>query len=291
MKRFLNSRVWIFAPALALAITVPAVTASAHHGDCGQPVSMGNRPAASDALVVLKVSVGAGQCGDTNTDCDCDVDDSGRVTSGDALVVLRSSVGFPMHMSCAPGCVPPTTTTMPGQTTTTILGELTTTTQPSGETTTTLPSQVTTVCCIASFGDDNEDQPPTGVAKCEEDTENCTQNGGVLVQVNVPSGSGDDQGDDDNQGDEDGSDACDVTPDPCANVMLPPPVPCCVTGENDNEDDIGTSVGSISMSTEVETVQCKALPSALCSQIGTSPVNGACAFTDESGNPGSIPCP
>lgn len=52
---------------------------------------------ASDALTVLRASVGAGLC----LDCVCDVNASGDTTSSDALAVLRRSVGLSATMSCA----------------------------------------------------------------------------------------------------------------------------------------------------------------------------------------------
>jgi hypothetical protein len=52
---------------------------------------------ASDALTVLRASVGSGLC----VDCVCDVNANGDTTSSDALAVLRKSVGLPATMSCA----------------------------------------------------------------------------------------------------------------------------------------------------------------------------------------------
>lgn len=51
---------------------------------------------ASDALIILRSSVGVGQCGLAI----CDVDGTGTVTAGDALRVLRFSVGLDSQLFC-----------------------------------------------------------------------------------------------------------------------------------------------------------------------------------------------
>lgn len=67
-------------------------------GGCGVPVSGGAKPAASDALFVLKAAVG----GETCDVCLCDVDGSGSVAAGDALAVLRAAVGGEFQPDCPP---------------------------------------------------------------------------------------------------------------------------------------------------------------------------------------------
>jgi len=71
-------------------------------GDCGQPMSTGSAPTATDALFVLRAAVGAATC----VPCLCDVDNSGGarpVSATDALKVLSRAVGLPIVMNC-PSC-------------------------------------------------------------------------------------------------------------------------------------------------------------------------------------------
>ena len=74
--------------------------------DCGDPVLLiGERPplqnavTASDALAVLRVSVGIGSC----ALCVCDVDSSGKITATDALTVLTATVSPEFPLNC-PAC-------------------------------------------------------------------------------------------------------------------------------------------------------------------------------------------
>jgi len=87
------------------------IVADAANGDCGQPVSIGAGPTASDALQVLKVAVGAATC----EDCVCNVDGAGIIAATDALLVLRVAVGQALPLSC-PSC----TVTTTSSTTTTV---------------------------------------------------------------------------------------------------------------------------------------------------------------------------
>lgn len=67
--------------------------------DCGQPLSDGERPKASDALFVLRAAVGQETC----DPCVCDVDSSGRILASDALRTLRFAVGVPdIVLDCIP---------------------------------------------------------------------------------------------------------------------------------------------------------------------------------------------
>lgn len=102
-----------FAP-LALSLTASAAVAA--KGDCGQPLSTGSRPSASDALFVLRAGVGAQQgC----TPSVCDVDNSGRTTAGDALRILKFAVGDPTVVLNCPAATTTTTTTSTTTSTTT----------------------------------------------------------------------------------------------------------------------------------------------------------------------------
>lgn len=87
--------------------------AHAGNGDCGQPLSTGAIPSASDALFVLRTAVGVDTC-DLEV---CDVDSSCRVTASDALRILRAAVGQGVTLNCS-GCGPSTTTTSTTTTTT-----------------------------------------------------------------------------------------------------------------------------------------------------------------------------
>jgi hypothetical protein len=102
---------------LVVAAFFSATNAPADHGDCGQPLSKGHRPATVDALVALKTSIHLQHCGDDEDDCECDVDDSGSVTTRDTLTILRAAVGFPASLDC--DCGTPGTT-VPGSTSTTL---------------------------------------------------------------------------------------------------------------------------------------------------------------------------
>ncbi|HYC53432.1 MAG TPA: hypothetical protein VEL28_00620 [Candidatus Binatia bacterium] len=73
---------------------------------CGQPVSAGAKPTASDALATLKAGVGGAQC--DQQPCICDVDNNGDIAASDALRVLNAAVGKEELGACcesqAPGC-------------------------------------------------------------------------------------------------------------------------------------------------------------------------------------------
>jgi hypothetical protein len=90
-----------------------ARSAAALPGDCGQPLSGSGRPTASDALFILRTSVGALTC----TVDTCDVNSDCQVSATDALMTLRASVGGSVALDCACGA----TTTSTSLTTTTTL--------------------------------------------------------------------------------------------------------------------------------------------------------------------------
>ena len=91
MRAFLG--VWVV---LLLLSTAIAQRAHASLGDCGQPVTDGDGPSASDALGVLRAAVGTTEC----EVCVCDVDGNGRVVAADALATLRRAVGQPGGDQC-----------------------------------------------------------------------------------------------------------------------------------------------------------------------------------------------
>jgi hypothetical protein len=73
-----------------------STTLQAGDGDCGQPVSTGASPSATDALFTLQTAVDQRSC----PLCVCDVDDSGAVVASDALAILRASVGVSTSLEC-----------------------------------------------------------------------------------------------------------------------------------------------------------------------------------------------
>lgn len=98
-----SSRPWLGAVLLMYAVltTIPATpSAQAALGSCGQPLSAGSDPKASDSLEVLRTAVGTSTCGECNT-CVCDVNSSGTVTATDALTVLRRAVGLAISLNCS----------------------------------------------------------------------------------------------------------------------------------------------------------------------------------------------
>jgi len=75
------------------------LAAIANLGDCGQPISAGATPAATDALGILKDAVGASSSCQPEP-CICDVNGDGNVTASDALQVLKVAVGQPVGLGC-----------------------------------------------------------------------------------------------------------------------------------------------------------------------------------------------
>jgi len=69
---------------------------------CGQPVSAGSQPTASDSLVALKAAVGLPSC--DVTPCVCDVTAPSGITATDALSILRAAVGLATALTCS--CAP-----------------------------------------------------------------------------------------------------------------------------------------------------------------------------------------
>lgn len=96
MQFFANSLV-LLALLCAEAATL-ASPADAAFNDCGQPVSDGATPTASDALFILGAAVGTQTC----DPCVCDTNASGGITAGDALATLAAAVGGQGVLSCEP---------------------------------------------------------------------------------------------------------------------------------------------------------------------------------------------
>ena len=96
--------------AVALLIGMPSgpQTAIGAQGDCGQPVSNGAAPIASDCLFILQVAVGLQAC--TPEPCVCDPTGDGGNTASDALTCLKRAVGEPIELLCP---CDTTTTTVP----------------------------------------------------------------------------------------------------------------------------------------------------------------------------------
>jgi hypothetical protein len=90
-----------FAVMNAIALTLLVVLSSsplhAAQGDCGQPVSSGAQPTASDCLRILRVSVGSDTCARA---CICDTNGIGGTTASDALVCLKKAVGQDVDLGC-----------------------------------------------------------------------------------------------------------------------------------------------------------------------------------------------
>ncbi len=89
----------LFVTVLLVASTVTAAVAKAQAVDvlCGQPITIGAKPKAVDALFVLRSTVALTSC----FPCVCDVDNSGEITASDALAVLKVAVGAQVTFSCA----------------------------------------------------------------------------------------------------------------------------------------------------------------------------------------------
>jgi hypothetical protein len=104
------------------ANTSPALGAL---GDCGQPVTSGAGPTASDCLFILKDAVGTETC---NPGCICDTNSEGGVTASDALVCLKKAVGQDIPLNCPVPCG--TTTSSTSTTTSTTTSSSTTITVP-----------------------------------------------------------------------------------------------------------------------------------------------------------------
>ena len=66
---------------------------------CADPIVPFDKITASDALFVLRVSVGAAEC----EECYCNVNGSSGITATDALLTLKAAVSLPVTLNC-PAC-------------------------------------------------------------------------------------------------------------------------------------------------------------------------------------------
>jgi hypothetical protein len=82
--------------ATAGSLLAPA-PAAALRGECGQPVTTGKVPRASDCLFILKNAVGAVDCLPA---CVCATKGRLPVRASDALICLKSAVGQPVTVDC-----------------------------------------------------------------------------------------------------------------------------------------------------------------------------------------------
>jgi hypothetical protein len=104
------------AVACVMSLLVFATPTHAANGDCSQPQSAGDGPAASDCLVILKTAVGSASC---DPECICAPKGSFPISASDALLCLRFAVGHPVELNCpCDGTTTTTTTTVVNVTTT-----------------------------------------------------------------------------------------------------------------------------------------------------------------------------
>lgn len=87
----------INAIALAVLLLFTGVPAMAAQGDCGQPLSNGAQPSASDCLFILRAAVGVDTCSPV---CICDVNGAGGISATDALLCLNKAVGQAVDLLC-----------------------------------------------------------------------------------------------------------------------------------------------------------------------------------------------
>ncbi len=87
----------IFAAVLVLSLVCSAAQTRADLGDCGQPISTGASPVATDALFLLGAAVGTQTC----DLCVCDVNDDAAITATDALIDLNAAVGQAVSLDCS----------------------------------------------------------------------------------------------------------------------------------------------------------------------------------------------
>jgi hypothetical protein len=90
------------------AVPTEADSSTIVRAGCGQPVTTGQTPSASDCLFVLRAAVGLATC---DPACICDVNADGSRTAVDALICLKKAVGQDVTLACA--CTSVTTTTTP----------------------------------------------------------------------------------------------------------------------------------------------------------------------------------
>ena len=145
--------------ALVALLAAPSVSAAAN-GDCGQPVSNGTKPSATDCSFILRTAVGSGTC----EFCVCDVNGSSSLNTTDALQCLKVAVGQDVDLDCPP-CGDVTTTTVEQGT-----GESTTSTSTTS-TTTTIPVRCSSESDCSALPEEFRCNPNTET--CERP---CTRN-------------------------------------------------------------------------------------------------------------------
>jgi hypothetical protein len=96
------------APILFFVLVSYASIAAAAQGDCGQPVSSGAAPTASDCLFILRAAVGSQTC---TPECVCDTSGNSAIAASDALLCLKKAVGQDVALNCP--CITTTTTIPP----------------------------------------------------------------------------------------------------------------------------------------------------------------------------------
>ena len=100
---------------LAVALFGPAV---AFANECGQPVTSGEKPVATDCLYILNAAVLLQTCEPV---CICDVNGSGDAPNAtDALICLNVAVGIDVPLECPCGATTTVTSTTVSTTTTTV---------------------------------------------------------------------------------------------------------------------------------------------------------------------------
>ncbi len=88
---------------VAVVLVGFAAQAQADRGDCGQPITDGAHPTASDALYTLKAAVGMHEC----EGAVCDVDADCQIGASDALLTLHGSLNGSRFDDCATACDEP----------------------------------------------------------------------------------------------------------------------------------------------------------------------------------------
>jgi len=142
-----------------MTFAVPAHLFAAQ-GDCGQPVSQGDLPTASDALLTLRAAVQIATC----SLAICDADGNCSISSVDALRILKKAVGEDIELDCVCQTTSTSATSsssMFGTTTSTT----TSTSMPMLESTTTTTFPVTTTTTPGAGGvtaSDADDRDPAG---------------------------------------------------------------------------------------------------------------------------------
>lgn len=64
---------------------------------CGQPLTSGVKPLASDCLFILRAAVKSATCDPT---CQCDTNGDQKITAPDALLCLKKAVGQNIQLNC-----------------------------------------------------------------------------------------------------------------------------------------------------------------------------------------------